>query len=278
VAKLIFDKSVEGRASRYLDPPNIEIHGAQKFIPRNYLRSDLPLPSLGELDVIRHYMNLSQKNFCVDTNFYPLGSCTMKYNPKINEDMAALEGFTDIHPYQDSQTVQGALELIYDLEQLLCEITGMERFSFQASAGAHAELTGMFIIRAFHRLNKKIKTKIIVPDSSHGTNPATCSMCGYEVVVTKSNKDGLIDLDAFKKAVTDDTAAVMLTNPNTLGLFEEDIVAISEIAHKKGAFLYYDGANFNPLLGITKPSLMGFDVIHLNFHKTFSTPHGAGGN
>jgi len=227
--------------------------------------------------VVRHYTNLSKLNFSLDANFYPLGSCTMKYNPKINEELSALEGFLNIHPYQNESCLQGALELIFNLEALLCEITGMKRFTFQASSGAQGELTGMLMVRKYHKVMKNKKRKVIVPDSSHGTNPATSSMCGYETVVIESNSDGLIDLDKLNKAVDGETAAIMLTNPNTLGLFEESILEIADIIHKNGGLLYYDGANFNPLLGITTPHLMGFDVIHLNLHKTFSTPHGCGG-
>ncbi len=275
--RVIFDKTTPGRKTNYIKKPDIGIKKPDELLPQETLRNDLILPSLGELDVVRHYTNLSRLNFSVDTNFYPLGSCTMKYNPKINEELAALCGFLNIHPYQPEESIQGALELIYNLEKILREITGMSRFSFQASSGAQGELTGMLMVRKYHKINKSKKRKVIVPDSSHGTNPATSSMCGYETVVVESNKDGLIDLDKLSQAIDNEVAAVMLTNPNTLGLFEENILAISEMVHKAGGFLYYDGANFNPLLGITNPALMGFDVIHLNLHKTFSTPHGCGG-
>jgi len=274
---LIFEKSDKGRKSNYIKKPGIELKEPGKILPQNLLRSSLELPSLGELEVVRHYTNLSKRNFSLDTNFYPLGSCTMKYNPKVNEELSSLEGFLNIHPYQNEACLQGALELIYNLEALLCEITGMKRFSFQASSGAQGELTGMLMVRKYHKIMKNKKRKVIVPDSSHGTNPATSSMCGYETVVVESNKDGLIDLDKLNKVVDSETAAIMLTNPNTLGLFEENILDVAEIIHKNGGLLYYDGANFNPLLGITTPHLMGFDVIHLNLHKTFSTPHGCGG-
>lgn len=275
--KVIFDKTSEGRKTGYIKKPAISLKKPGELLPQDTLRADLNLPSLGELDVVRHYTNLSRLNLSVDTNFYPLGSCTMKYNPKINEELAALSGFLNIHPYQQEDCIQGALELIYGLEKLLCEITGMDRFTFQASSGAQGELTGMLMIRQYHKLNKNKKRKVIVPDSSHGTNPATSSMCGYETVVVESKADGLIDLDKLKKVLDNEVAAIMLTNPNTLGLFEENILEISEMIHKAGGLLYYDGANFNPLLGITNPALMGFDVIHLNLHKTFSTPHGCGG-
>ncbi|MDP2923271.1 MAG: aminomethyl-transferring glycine dehydrogenase subunit GcvPB [Candidatus Omnitrophota bacterium] len=275
--KVIFDKNIVDRSVSYLAKPAFTLKKAEDLLPQYSLRKDLELPSLGELEVVRHYTNLSRLNFSVDTNFYPLGSCTMKYNPKINEELASLSEFINIHPYQKEETVQGALELIYNLENILCEITGMRRFSFQASSGAQGELTGMLMVKKYHQIHKNKKTKVIVPDSSHGTNPATASMCRYETVVVESTKDGLIDLDKLNKLVDKEVAAIMLTNPNTLGLFEENILEISEIIHKNGGLLYYDGANFNPLLGITKPSLMGFDVIHLNLHKTFSTPHGCGG-
>jgi len=275
--EIIFDKKESSKNPSYTGEsktPKKELH---QVLPESLLRRDLALPNLGELDVIRHYLGLAQLNFSVDTNFYPLGSCTMKYNPKINEAMASLEGFTSIHPYQNEELVQGALELMYELEQLLCEITGMKRFSLQPSSGAQGEFTGMLMIKKFHKLKGHKKYKVIIPDSAHGTNPATASMCGYEVVVLESNQKGLIDMDKLQAALDDEVAAVMLTNPNTLGLFEENILQISEMVHEKGGLLYYDGANFNPLLGITKPSFMGFDVVHLNLHKTFSTPHGCGG-
>jgi len=275
--KVIFEKNNGGNKTSYIKKPEILLRQAEELVPRNFLRTDIFLPSLGELDVVRHYTNLAKLNFSVDTNFYPLGSCTMKYNPKINEKVAALEGFTDIHPYQNEDSIQGALQLLYDLERMLCEITGMKRFTFQASSGAQGELTGMLMIRKYHQVKRNIKTKVIVPDSSHGTNPATSSMCGYQTVVIKSSPEGLVDLEKLYNATDDSVAAIMLTNPNTLGLFEENILKIADIIHQKGGLLYYDGANFNPLLGIVKPSLMGFDVIHLNLHKTFSTPHGCGG-
>ncbi|MCM8823729.1 MAG: aminomethyl-transferring glycine dehydrogenase subunit GcvPB [Candidatus Omnitrophica bacterium] len=275
--RLIFEKSDDSKDNKLVNPPDIPLNSPESIIPKELLREDLPLPSLGELDVVRHYTNLSKLNFSVDTNFYPLGSCTMKYNPKVNEDIAKLKTFTHLHPYQPESYIQGALKVIYELEKLLCVLTGMARFSFQPPAGASGEFTGMMIIRAYHKLRKEKRYKVIIPDSSHGTNPATASMCGYKTVVVPSTKEGLVDIDNLRKLVDEETSAMMLTNPNTLGLFEERILDISEIVHSRGALLYYDGANFNALLGITKPSLMGFDVIHLNLHKTFSTPHGSGG-
>lgn len=275
--KTVFDKNIDAKKTTFVSDPGTDSIDPKSIFDDRFVRKDLPLPDLGELDVVRHFFNLAKSNFSVDTNFYPLGSCTMKYNPKINEEMAGLWGFSQIHPYQDRLEVQGALELLWDLERILCEVTGMDRFTFQPSSGAQGELTGMLIIRKFHEVQGNKKTKVIVPDSAHGTNPATVAMCGYKTVVVESNKDGLIDMDKLKELVDDEVAAIMLTNPNTLGLFEENILEISEMIHKAGGLLYYDGANFNPLLGITKPSLMGFDVIHLNLHKTFSTPHGCGG-
>ncbi len=276
--KLIFDKPPTSYNNTDFFPPSLpKINNAEEIIPDKFLRKELPLPSLGELDVVRHYTNLSRLNFSVDANFYPLGSCTMKYNPKLNEDIAQKNEFLLLHPYQDEKYTQGALEVMYELNRILCEITGMNQFSFQPSAGAHGELTGMLMIKSFHSLNKEKRYKVIIPDSAHGTNPASSAMCGYETVVVKSTPSGLVDIDELRKKTDSTVAAMMLTNPNTLGLFEEQILDISEILHKKGALLYYDGANFNALMGIAKPSLMGFDVIHLNLHKTFSTPHGSGG-
>lgn len=275
--KIIFDKTANPRRSDYFPYPGTPLIEPQDVLSQEYLRDELSLPSLGELDIVRHYSNLAKLNFCVDTNFYPLGSCTMKYNPKINETISSFEGFTSIHPYQREDMTQGALELLYDLECLLCEITGMKRFTFQPSSGAQGEFTGMLMIRKFHELKGNKKSKVIIPDSAHGTNPATASMCGYNTVVVNSNSEGLIDIEKLRSLADDEVAAIMLTNPNTLGLFEENILEIGKIIHDKGGLLYYDGANFNPLLGIVKPFLMGFDVVHLNFHKTFSTPHGCGG-
>ncbi len=275
--KVIFQKHIDSRKTDYVGDPATPQANLADFLPKGLIRSELPLPNLGELEVVRHFTQLAGLNFCVDTNFYPLGSCTMKYNPKINEEAADLEGFSAIHPYQNEPDIQGALELMYELEKLLCEITGMERFSLQPSSGAHGELTGMLMISKFHKQAGNKKTKVIVPDSAHGTNPATASMCGYQTVVVQSTPQGLVDIDKLKEVVDEEVAAIMLTNPNTLGLFEENILGISDIIHNAGGFLYYDGANLNPLLGVTKPSLMGFDVIHLNLHKTFSTPHGCGG-
>lgn len=273
----IFDKSRDSKESSYIKHPGVPVKLPAEVIPAELIREKLNFPSPGELETVRHYSGLAKLNFSVDTNFYPLGSCTMKYNPRINEDMAGCEGFVSIHPYQEAEDLQGILELIYNLEQLLCEITGMSRFTFQPSSGAQGEFTGLLMIKKYHRVKGNKKTKVIIPDSAHGTNPATAAMCGYKTAVVESDSRGLVSIEKLKQLMDDDVAAIMLTNPNTLGLFEENILQISDIVHAKGGLLYYDGANFNALLGITKPLLMGFDVLHLNLHKTFSTPHGSGG-
>jgi glycine dehydrogenase subunit 2 len=237
---------------------------------------------VSELDVIRHYTNLSRKNFCVDTNFYPLGSCTMKYNPKFTERIASLEGFTELHPLMPQiigggMLAQGGLEVIYRSEQLLSEITGMNAFSMQPLAGAHGELTGAMIIAQYHKNNGNRRKTVIVPDSSHGTNPASAVIAGYEIVVIKTDDTGCMDLEEFKSKLNEDVAAVMLTCPNTLGLFNYNIKKISDMAHEVGALMYYDGANLNAILGKVRPGDVGFDIVHLNLHKTFATPHGGGG-
>ena len=244
------------------------------------LRRKRPLlfPELTEPEIMRHFVNLSKKNFSIDTHFYPLGSCSMKYNPKINEWAAALECFAAVHPMQPEAKTQGILRVFYELEQDLKQITGMDRFTLQPAAGAHGELTGMMLVRAYHTARGESKRrKVLVPDSSHGTNPASAALFGYHVVEIKSNARGRVDLDALTAHLDDETACLMLTNPNTLGLFEEDILEITKRVHEKGALLYYDGANLNALLGIARPGDMGFDIVHLNLHKTFSTPHGGGG-
>lgn len=281
--KLIFEKSSPGRKAYSLPDLDVPAEKIEKLIPKELLRNDLNLPELSEVDVVRHFTNLSRKNFGVDSGFYPLGSCTMKYNPKVNEEVARFSGFTDIHPYQPEEEVQGMLELLYNFEQYLCAIFGYDAFTFQPAAGAHGELTALLMIKAYHESpvtshqSPVKRNKIIIPDSSHGTNPASVSMVGYESIVVKSNGRGNIDVDALKKAVGDDTAGLMLTNPNTLGLFDEHILEVAEIIHKAGGLLYYDGANANATLGICRPADIGFDVAHFNLHKTFSTPHGCGG-
>lgn len=277
--RLIFELSKEGRKAYSLPPCDIPEVSVDDMIPASFVRDNEPeLPEVSEVDVVRHFTNLSNKNYGVDTGFYPLGSCTMKYNPKINEDMAALGGFANIHPLQPQATVQGALELMYELDGMLSEISGMDRVSLQPAAGAHGELTGLMIIKAYHenRGDKK-RNKIIVPDSAHGTNPASAAVAGFEIVEIESDEHGAVDLDKLKAVLNDDIAGLMLTNPSTLGLFETNIKQIADLVHEAGGLLYYDGANTNAIMGIARPGDMGFDVIHLNLHKTFSTPHGGGG-
>lgn len=274
--KLIFEVSKPGRKAYNLPALDVEDKCIKSFIPEEFLSdTELDFPEVSEVDVIRHYTNLSHKNYGVDTGFYPLGSCTMKYNPKINEDTARMDGFANIHPYQMEGCIQGSLQLMYELDKALAEIAGMDKMSLQPAAGAHGELTGIMVIKAYHEKNGDSKrTKIIVPDSAHGTNPATAAMAGYDIVEVKSTKNGLVDLESLKAVVGDDTAGLMLTNPNTLGLFEKDIKEIAKIVHDAGGQLYYDGANANAILGHARPGDMGFDVVHFNIHKTFSTPHG----
>ncbi len=249
------------------------------FIPKEMLREGkIGLPQLSELDVMRHYKELSDRNFCVEKGFYPLGSCTMKYNPKVNELLASLEGFTNLHPLQSDEDSQGALELMYKLQEALKKITGMDAMTLQPAAGAHGKLTGMMIIKKYFEVKGETNSnKVIVPDSAHGTNPASAKMCGFDIVEVKSNSRGQVDIEALKGLLDKDVAAIMMTNPNTLGIFEENVLEISELMHENGSLLYYDGANFNAVMGWTNPALMGFDVVHLNLHKTFSTPHGGGG-
>ncbi|WP_214480235.1 aminomethyl-transferring glycine dehydrogenase subunit GcvPB [Bacillus sp. SM2101] len=276
---LIFELSKQGRIGYSLpdlDVPDINVNDV---LPSDYIRVDEPeLPEVSELDIMRHYTALSNRNHGVDSGFYPLGSCTMKYNPKINENVARYSGFANIHPLQDEGTVQGALELMYDLQEHLVEITGMDTVTLQPAAGAHGEWTGLMMIRAYHEANNDYnRTKVIVPDSAHGTNPASATVAGLETVTVKSDDNGLVDLEDLKRVVGQDTAALMLTNPNTLGLFEENIVEMAEIVHGAGGKLYYDGANLNAVLSKARPGDMGFDVVHLNLHKTFTGPHGGGG-
>ena len=279
MAKLIFEMSKPGRAAYSLPPCDDAAEVCDGLIPGRFRRKkDAELPEVSETDVIRHFTELSRMNHGVDNGFYPLGSCTMKYNPKINEDIAALDGFKTVHPYQDDETAQGCIQVLYEMDRMLSEITGMDRFSLQPAAGAHGELTGLMIIRAYHANRGDTgRTKIIVPDSAHGTNPASAAMAGFEIVEVKSDERGGVDIEALKTAVGPDTAGLMLTNPNTLGLFDENIKAIADIVHDAGGLLYYDGANANAIIGICRPGDMGFDVVHLNLHKTFSTPHGGGG-
>lgn len=273
--KLIFEISQKGRIAHDL---KAETNNLKKSLPAHLQRKDLDLPEVTELDVVRHYTNVSLKNFSIDKGFYPLGSCTMKYNPKINDQMANLSGFVNQHPLTPEKASQGSLKLMYETDRILSEITGMSKVSLAPFAGAHGELVGLFIIKKYHELNNDFKrTKIIVPDSAHGTNPATASVAGFDVIEVKSNENGLVDVEHLKELLSDEIAGIMLTNPNTVGLFEKDILIMSELIHGVGGLLYYDGANLNPLLGKGKPGMMGFDIIHLNVHKTFSTPHGGGG-
>lgn len=276
---LIFEISTPGRIGYSLPEIEIEEIALSELLPDDYIREEAAeLPEVSELDIMRHYTALSKRNHGVDSGFYPLGSCTMKYNPKINENVARINGFAHIHPYQDENTVQGALGLMYDLQEHLIEITGMDQVTLQPAAGAHGEWTGLMMIRAYHESNGDIqRTKVIVPDSAHGTNPASATVAGFETVTVKSNEHGLVDIDDLKRVVGDDTAALMLTNPNTLGLFEENILEMAEVIHQAGGKLYYDGANLNAVLSKARPGDMGFDVVHLNLHKTFTGPHGGGG-
>ncbi|MBU5466379.1 aminomethyl-transferring glycine dehydrogenase subunit GcvPB [Virgibacillus sp. MSJ-26] len=276
---LIFELSKEGRTSYSLPDMDVPEVNLNEGLEDDYVRKSAPdLPEVSELDIMRHYTRLSQRNYGLDSGFYPLGSCTMKYNPKINEDVARLPGFTHIHPHQPEESVQGAMEMMYDLQESLKELTGMHEVSLQSAAGAHGEWTALMMIRAFHEANGDYnRTKVIVPDSAHGTNPASAAVAGFDSVTVKTNEEGLVDIEDLKKVVDKDTAAFMLTNPNTLGLFETDIVEMAEIVHSAGGKLYYDGANLNAIMGYTRPGDMGFDAVHLNLHKTFTGPHGGGG-
>lgn len=277
--KLVFEVSHPGRIGVDLPKLDVPEKNTSELVPASFLRESKPeLPELSQLDVVRHYTNLSQRNFGLDAGFYPLGSCTMKYNPKINEAVCRLPGFAQAHPLQAEELSQGSLQIIYELEQYIAEVSGMDAVCTQPSAGAHGELAGIKLIKAYHRhRNDNKRTKIIVPDSAHGTNPATAAVCGFDIVEIKSHADGAVDLEALKAVVGEDTAGLMLTNPSTLGLFESNIKEIAKIVHDAGGLLYYDGANANAILGIVRPGDMGFDVIHFNVHKTFSTPHGGGG-
>ena len=273
--KLIFERSVSGRRCTVpagLDVPEWEMDAS-------LCRESSPaLPEVSENELSRHYTELAKQVYGVNDGFYPLGSCTMKYNPSVNETVAGLRGFTDIHPLQDEGDVQGCMEAMWECERMLREVTGMDAMTFQPAAGAHGELTGMLIIKKYHALNGDGKrTKVLVPDSAHGTNPATAAMCGFQVVNIPSDAEGGVDLEALRKAAGPDTAGLMLTNPNTLGIFDKNILEITRIVHEAGGLCYYDGANLNAVMGYARPGDMGFDVVHLNLHKTFSTPHGGGG-
>ncbi|WP_419958943.1 aminomethyl-transferring glycine dehydrogenase subunit GcvPB [Psychrobacillus sp. BM2] len=276
---LIFEITKKGRVGYNLpelDVPEVDL---STLLPQGMLRvEEAELPEVSELDIMRHYTALSNRNHGVDTGFYPLGSCTMKYNPKVNESVARFPGFANIHPLQDEASVQGAMELMFDLQEHLIEITGMDEVTLQPAAGAHGEWTALMMIRAFHEANGDTqRTKVIVPDSAHGTNPASATVAGFETITVKSNEDGLVDLEDLRRVAGPDTAALMLTNPNTLGLFEETILELAEIIHGVGGKLYYDGANLNAVMSKARPGDMGFDCVHLNLHKTFTGPHGGGG-
>ncbi len=276
--KLIFELSRPGRKGYQL-PADKFGTDALAALPADLMRQNAPeLPEVSELEVVRHYTNLSNKNFGVDTGFYPLGSCTMKYNPKINEEIAAMPEFAALHPLQDAGTAQGALELYYNLQQALANISGLAEFTLNPYAGAHGELTGLMVMRQYHISRGDTKrTKVIVPDTAHGTNPASAMVAGLEVVEVKSKPNGSIDVEDLKPLLDDTVAGIMMTNPNTVGMFETEILEIADLVHKAGGLLYYDGANLNPLLGKVRPGDMGFDIMHINLHKTFSTPHGGGG-
>lgn len=280
MTKLIFEKSKKGRISANL-PLNLNepLKLISDFIPENLTREDnLNLPEVSELDLIRHFSELARKNFSIDHGFYPLGSCTMKYNPKINEVVSKFERLTKLHPNQPINQVQGALEIMFTLSEYLKEISGFKAITLQPAAGAHGELAGLLMIKKyFEKKGDKKRTKVLVPDTAHGTNPATAGMCSFSVVELKSNNKGQVDINSLKNNLDETVAAIMLTNPNTLGIFEENILTISKMVHNAGGLLYYDGANLNAIMGIARPGDMGFDVCHLNLHKTFSTPHGGGG-
>lgn len=273
--KLLFELSKENRRMNLIPPCDVPEYSFDESLLR---KEELRLPQVSEVDLSRHYTRLAKQAHGVNDGFYPLGSCTMKYNPRIDEEAASLEGFTGLHPLQPQSTVQGALQVMYEAKELLCEITGMDDMTFQPAAGAHGEYTGLLLIRKYHQSRNDTKrVNIIVPDSAHGTNPASATMAGFKVINVPSNENGGVDLEALRSAVGEDTAGLMLTNPNTLGLFDPNILEITRIVHEAGGLCYYDGANMNAIMGTVRPGDMGFDCIHLNLHKTFGTPHGGGG-
>jgi glycine dehydrogenase subunit 2 len=275
---LIFEVSRPGRVAYSLPKSDVDSVDLEAKFPKHLIRDEAAeLPEVAELDLVRHYTALSNKNHGIDNGFYPLGSCTMKYNPKVNEVIARIPGFSRIHPYQPAETVQGALELLYNLQEELAEITGMDAVTVQPAAGAQGEWTGLMMVKAYHEQKGEDRKEVLVPDSAHGTNPASASVAGYTAVTIPSNADGLVDLEELKKHLNSNTAALMLTNPNTLGLFEKEIAEIAEVVHEAGGLLYYDGANTNAIMGKCTPGAMGFDIVHLNLHKTFTGPHGGGG-
>jgi glycine dehydrogenase subunit 2 len=275
---VIFEISRSERRAWSLPRAGDSLPALEEIVPAGHRRTSPPdLPEVSERDLVKHFTRLSQRNWAIDVGAYPLGSCSMKYNPKVAEETAALPGFSSLHPFADDDLVQGALELLGELERALCEATGMARLTFQPAAGAQGELTGLLIMRAFHEKNGDDRHRVIIPDSAHGTNPASVTLAGYEAKEVPSNDDGLVDLAALEAALDDDVAGLMLTNPNTLGLFERQIKEMAAAVHKVGGLLYYDGANFNSIVGLVRPGDMGFDIVHLNLHKTFATPHGGGG-
>lgn len=278
-AKLLYELSKEGKKAYSLPPLDVPSTSISQLIPVEYQREKVGLPEVSEPEIVRHFTNLASYNFGVDTGFYPLGSCTMKYNPKINEDLAGMEEFLNIHPLQDERTVQGALKIMWDLTELFKEITGMDGFTLFPAAGAHGELTGMMITKKYFESigEGEKRKKVLIPDSAHGTNPASAASVKYEVYTIRSTESGEIDIEDLRKNTDESVSALMLTNPNTLGIFEHNIKEIADIMHSKGCIIYYDGANINALLGYARPGDMGFDIVHLNLHKTFSTPHGGGG-
>jgi glycine dehydrogenase subunit 2 len=274
----IFEKSRDGRIGYSLPATKTPEADPKSTLPKSMLRDGAPnLPELSEPDVVRHFVRLSTWNYNKDAGFYPLGSCTMKYNPKVNEAIASMINFSNTHPYQDNHTIQGNLEMMHNLKEALAEISGFDAVTLIPAAGAHGELTGMLMVRAYHESKGNPRSKVLIPDSAHGTNPASTAICGYKAVEIKSNSKGLIDPEVVREAMDNDTAGIMITNPNTLGLFEENIKEIAEIVHSKGGLVYMDGANLNAIMGIVRPGDIGVDVMHFNLHKTFSTPHGGGG-
>ena len=276
--KLLNERSADGKQSLVLPACDVPERSIKDLIPENYLRSEKSgLPEVSEPEVVRHFVNLSALNHHVDKDFYPLGSCTMKYNPKINEAVAASPCLSEIHPFQEESTIQSALKIYHDVERFLCEITGMTRFTLQPAAGSHGELCGVMLMRAYHKEKGNHKTTILIPDSAHGTNPASVHLGGYHAVTVKSTVEGLVDIDDLKTKLNPDVAGFMLTNPNTLGVFEKNVLEISELIHSVDGLMYMDGANMNALLGVVKTADMNFDITHINLHKTFSTPHGGGG-
>jgi len=275
--ELLFENSRPGRKAGTIPASDVPEVALDKVIDTSLLRTDLNLPELSEVDIVRHYTRLSQRNFGVDMGFYPLGSCTMKYNPKINENVAGLQGFTSLHPYVPEAAAQGNLQLLHELAGFLSEICGMADVTLQPAAGAHGELTGVMVIKKHFEKKREKRTTILIPDTAHGTNPASVALCGFQVATLRSNTEGGVDLAHLRELMTPDVAGLMLTNPNTLGLFERNIDEVASIVHGKGGLLYCDGANANALIGVTRPGDLGFDIIQLNLHKTFSTPHGCGG-